>query len=215
MNCPSLDVHDFSSEFESSRGAYTPAIRRRSHLCQSENVHRSNVFPTRRKYVISLSAHVFHTRCNRYCCFHRFRSSPRRLPSRSFTSTLLASLFYTPVLRQRPPVPVYPPRERILDHRTYVARPRSGTCLWCPVRHLRARWERGFSSAYLPFRCVLDHMRNICASQCVCLFPFLAIFNLAYYRALTQFIPSYPIPTRIPSFQDVYPSGPRVPPALL
>jgi len=97
----------------------------------------------------------------RYCSLHCFHSPPRRLPGRSLASALLASLFYTPILRQHSPFPIHPPRERVLDHRAYVACPRRRTCLWCCVRYLCPRWERGFSSAYLPFRRVLDRMRNV------------------------------------------------------
>lgn len=107
---------------------------------------------------------VAHTGCTRYRSLHCFCHSPRRLSSRPFSGALLASLFYTPVLCQHSSLHIYSPRRRVLDHRAYVACPRHRTCLWRSVSYLCTRWERGFSSAYLPFRCVLDHMCNVCTS---------------------------------------------------
>jgi hypothetical protein len=95
--------------------------------------------------------HVFNMGCARYCSLHCFCRPPRRLPGRPFSGALLASLFHTPVLCQHSPLLINPPRGRVLDHRAYVACPRSRTCLWCFVRYLCTCWKRGFSGAYLPF----------------------------------------------------------------
>jgi hypothetical protein len=64
INRLSLDMHDVSSQSESACRAYTLAIHRRPHLCQSQSLHSSDVFPTRSKYVISLPVYIFfpHTR---------------------------------------------------------------------------------------------------------------------------------------------------------
>jgi len=50
----SLDVHDVSSESESSGRAYTLAVHRHSHLWESEDSHSCDVLPARSEYVVSL-----------------------------------------------------------------------------------------------------------------------------------------------------------------
>jgi hypothetical protein len=165
-NHSSLDLHDVSSEYESSSRAYTLAVHRHPHLWKSEDSHSCDVIPARCEYVgiPSYPHFVSHTGCARYCSLHCFCRSPGRLPSRAFSGALLASLFYTPVLCQHSSLHIYSPCGRTFDHRAYVACPRHRTCLWRSVRYLCTRWKRGFSGAYLPFRCVLDHMRNVCTS---------------------------------------------------
>src|SRR6266478_3644829 len=163
----SLGVHLVSCESESCGRAYTLAVQWHSHLWKSEDSHSCDVLPTGSEYVVSFLVNVIyvsHMGRTRYCSLHCLRSSPRRLPIRPFSGALLASLFYTPVLSQHSPLLIYPPRGRALDHRAYVACPRSRTCLWRSVLYLCTCWKRGFSGAYLPFRIVLDHMRNVCTS---------------------------------------------------
>ena len=189
----SLGVHDVSSESESSGSAYTLAVHWT--FWKSEDSHNCDVLPTRSKYVVSLPIrviHVSHTGCIRYCSFHCFCGTPRRLPSRAFSGALLASLFYTPVLCHHPPLLIYPPRGRVLDHRTYVACPRSRTCLWRSVHYLCTCWKRGFSGAYFPFRRVLDHMCNVCTSSCVIPSPGL---HLAYHPSAVHSILPDPYPS--------------------
>ena len=165
-NHSSLGLHDVSFEYESSGRAYTLAVHWHPHLWKSEDSHSRDVLSARSEYVVSLFVRVFlsHTGCARYCSLHCFCRSSRRLPSRPFSGALLASLFYTPVLCQHSSLHIYSPCGRALDHRAYVACPRHRTCLWRSVCYLCTRWERGFSGAYLPFRCVLDHMCNVCTS---------------------------------------------------